>query len=408
MLTADCVTGVDEVVINTFKTGISPHYEFLLRAAREQKPHKVNLRAAFPPPARSAVPEPTPVQAPTPSRRPRSLTPSLLDLGSGYQRPAGAPGSMHELAEGLRRARQLRRPLSAQRVADKAPEPRTLPDRDAGWSPARKQPVEVPKEAPRNAADRSTPQLVEREHAVPMETDAVESAAQPDIASRAAETESPITEVDHREVDTKEVPQPPSTTKEQESRSQIGEETLADVRPATAPALVQIDCRPKSVKQALAVTVLRFFLGSKSKSTAGTSTSAPASVAQRAPSQRPGPVEPEAIVAPTRPRRLSEPISRFQANMVSLLSLSEQLSKQATEQAAPDASVAAPVLAVQAPPKEIAADAAPKELDDKAGDSAADEHAPDTHVSEANDDGTVAQGPGQSLLRDASLASSRS
>lgn len=401
MLTAYCIAGVDEVVINTFKTGISPHYEFLLRAAREQKPHKVNLRAAFPPPARSTVPEPTPVQAPDPSRNLRTLTPTLLDLGSDYERPAGAPGSMHELAEGLRRARQLRRPLSAQRVANKAPEPRTLPDRDAGWSPARKRSVEATKETPRNATYRSTLQLVEGEHTVPVETSAVERAAPPDNTSRAEEAESLITEV-NKEVDIKEVSLPPATTEEQESRCEIGHEapvdgepaTAPDAGPATRPALVQIDCRPKSVKQALAVTVLRFFLASRSEPTAGLSTSAPKSVAQRVPSQRTGPVEPEAVVAPTRPRRLSEPISRFQANMASLLSLSEQLSKQTTEQGAPDATVVAPAPAAQVLPEHNAANEAPINLDYNAGDLAAEKGGQAAPVSAASDDGSVEQGPG--------------
>ncbi|GAA5870230.1 hypothetical protein JCM3774_004615 [Rhodotorula dairenensis] len=329
--------GVDEVVMNTFKTGISPHYEFLLRAAREQKPHKVNLRAAFPPRPRPAAAETTPAKAPGPSRDPRPVAPTRLDLGSGYQRPAGAPGSMHELAQGLRRARQLRRPISAQRAAEHTLEPRVLPDRDAGWTSSAELPIGRREDAPDIAAAQADPapsQPVNGPPPFPEDTSMLENVLeepeQPTNRGQVAEPGAahPI------EVGDDHIPRPSGPQHDDTVNEREVPRTATDEPPAPT-SLIQIDCRPKSVKQALALTVWRFFLDPRSDAKPNPSSSAPPSVTRQAPSRCAGPVKVDRAAAhpgATRPRRRSEPVSRFQANMASMLSLSKKLSNQATEE----------------------------------------------------------------------------
>ncbi|GAA5981824.1 hypothetical protein JCM10908_004623 [Rhodotorula pacifica] len=396
--------GVDEVVINTFKTGISPHYEFLLRAAREQKPHKVNLRAAFPPRPRSVAPETIAAEAPPPVRESAAVPSTLLDLGSDYQRPAGAPGSMHELAEGLRRARQLRRPISAQRLADKVSEPKVLPDRDASRTPSRGRSSEAQQQSPSSAvAAADVPKEASGRAEVKVmkevgdatdgpeaskESEPMEAAQQPVTANSAAAVDSPMMDA-HSEsaqslpIDVQErngdVPIAEEEVVAGDSPSRVEEDEAAKFAPhpaakedeavtasstqstvaATAsasPDLVKIDCRPKSVKQVLAVTVLRFFLDSRTATASNADTrmsaSAPASIASGSSSQRAQSLGIEGTNGRThepRPRRLSGPISRFQANMASIASLSQQLSQHTKEQVSPDTTTA-PTLPAEAVP----------------------------------------------------------
>lgn len=347
-LTLEDTAGVDDVVIATFRSGISPHYEFLLRAAREQKPHKVNLRAAFPPPIMpAAIPPVTNAEPIASCSRPTPPAPSSPRLDAEDESLPGAPGSMRELADGLRRARQLRRITSSPAKDASSPQgssPRTISpqarrqsERGAGSTRRAEVLGSTARRTPRStgSASGASPRADEVLPPLDVVTDAESSAAAsavPPLPPASVKPEERVPETASDEAKVKEATQEVDSARSAPS-------TAVPTAPATE-TLIKIDCRPKTLKQLLAGTVVRFFASSLQTKAAPTASeglaktavsdgSMPAPLSLPSPDRQPGPGS----------------VSRFQANMAAVMTAARQPSDSGsretpTGEGRPDASSA--------------------------------------------------------------------
>lgn len=222
---------------------------------------------------------------------------------------------MHELAEGLRRARQLRRPLGGQPRSANFTDERPLrqPDRDAGWARRRVAPAAQALE-PASASQEqpSLPQSTASHTSQETVGIPAQSETLPELPPASAKAG-----LDSGDMPTQDAEMRDATTQQSTEPIPAHPAGASTGGPQVAQ-LIRIDCKPKTLRQALAGTVVRFFAASYTPR----QESAPA-LHWDPPSSKGSPRTETAVQS--SPRRGVLHISRFQANVTAALQRSDPL-----------------------------------------------------------------------------------
>lgn len=295
----------------------------------------------------AAIPPVTNAEPIASCSRPTPPAPSSPRLDAEDESLPGAPGSMRELADGLRRARQLRRITSSPAKDASSPQgssPRTISpqarrqsERGAGSTRRAEVLGSTARRTPRStgSASGASPRADEVLPPLDVVTDAESSAAAsavPPLPPASVKPEERVPETASDEAKVKEATQEVDSARSAPS-------TAVPTAPATE-TLIKIDCRPKTLKQLLAGTVVRFFASSLQTKAAPTASEGLAKTA----------VSDGSMTAPlSLPSHDRQPgpgsVSRFQANMAAAMTAARQPSdsgsrENPTGEGRPDASSA--------------------------------------------------------------------